>query len=274
MKTANKFIATIVIGVLFFFMTLGVGAAAEDEPKYPDLVVTNVAAPSVINSCERVSVTWTVENQGDWEAYVPEWMNCWNDRIYLSEDGLWDDREDLYRQIVHKTVIYLHAGYSRCEPLYPGESYTHTDEISIPNIQGRYYLVAVNNIEGFLMGDDSDWENNQRAIPVTIKVPDLVITDMVVDPTECACVPYQEIWVSWTVENQGNAEVVPYGDYWRDSLYLSTDTHLDHGVDIWIASDRHYGTLDPSRSYSKSTVVAMPCVPEGQYYILLETRGT
>jgi hypothetical protein len=116
-----------------------------------DLAVTAVNLPAEPGN--PLSVTWQVRNQGVGTA-----RGSWYDAIYLSSDKLWTPDDILL-------ATQLHSGDEG-----PGQSYTNTGEVVLPQAKpGHYYvLVRTNPYQDLFEGVNQ--YNNTRASSGTVFV--------------------------------------------------------------------------------------------------------
>ena len=172
---------------------------------YADLVVTSIAVPQPAGSGRSLDVTWTIKNQGIGLTSVPSW----DDDLALASDPAGQD-------IVADYGLFNHLG-----PIGPGESYTRTAQITLPDgLSGTYYFVvtaAANNPPyEFIYGNGTD--NITVSQPFTIDLtppPDLAVTSVGAPTTA------QEgstIQVGWTVQDVGTGAA---GGDWEDEVVLA-----------------------------------------------------
>ncbi len=222
-----------------------------------NLVVSDVNAPTEATLSETIEVSWTVSNQGG--VATPNiddyyYSNSY-DYIYISDDEILDDSD-----------TFVTSQNSRGNhPLAGGDSYSLTQNISIPNTaSGDRYLLFVAD------GNNYIWETNQDdnllAVPIFLKEPDvnLVITD--------ATAPNTTAWgetieLSWTVANQGTETAL--AQEWYDYVYLSDDEILDSS-DTYVTS---YFTADDTPleaggSYTVNQNIAIPQTRTGDRFLL------
>jgi hypothetical protein len=116
--------------------------AATVTPTPADLAVTSVVitpAPGVggVFSGEKINVTWTVQNQGQFAVYAG--TDSWVDYLFVSPDpDFIASRAGLAGSKVHD---------ARGPPLAPGESYTTSTEITLPaGISGTWYVHVFTDI--------------------------------------------------------------------------------------------------------------------------------
>src|SRR5262245_26710676 len=123
-----------------------------------DLAPTAFTAPGTTGTGQTIAVSWTVANQG-----TAATRGSWSDAVYLSADAVC---------CVGDTPM---ARVAANVPIGAGRSYTKTHHMVVPRVPaGQYYLVLKVDADRALAEANAD--NNQRAIPITITVPDLVPT--------------------------------------------------------------------------------------------------
>lgn len=99
------------------------------------------------------------------------------------------------------------------------------------------------------------------------ELPDLVVTSFTA-PTSAST--QQQVEISWTVKNQGNAQAqTSQSSGWIGRVYFSTDNQID-GNDQQLAAAWHTQPLLPDENYTATTILTIPNVPTGTYYLILE----
>ncbi|MBG1264753.1 type I secretion C-terminal target domain-containing protein [Nostoc sp. BAE] len=122
----------------------------------PDLVITAANAPTTAALNETISVSWTVKNQGTVSAF-----GNWYDSIYISDDQFFDYSDT---QLTER-----YAGEDT--PLAAAESYTATQDISIPDYLGtgdRYLLFLTDG--GYYSNNqgETNEDNNVQAVAISL----------------------------------------------------------------------------------------------------------
>lgn len=113
---------------------------ANDRPA--DLVISNLSVPDVIYAGEPISISYTITNQGEFEA-----DGNLRDILYLSNDNQWDTGDNL---------VGVASGNIH---LAPGEQITRTATGLISSaISGAYYPILRTNSTRAIA--ESDYENN------------------------------------------------------------------------------------------------------------------
>ena len=222
------------------------------ELTLPDLQVTEVTVSETASLNESLAATWTVQNFGSETAPAN-----WKDNVYLSDDDRFDN-SDIY-------LTQLETGANT--PLDAGDSYTLSGNIPLPNTEvGNRYLLFVADADD--IQKETNENNNVRAVPIEIKVPNLEVETAVVP--ELASLN-ETITVSWTVANTGEGDAFPYNKgSWGDYVYLSDDTSFDN-QDINLTARDSYSALAAGDSYTVSQSITLPDTRIGNQYLLFVT---
>ena len=237
-----------------------------------DLRVTAVTAPQQNYSGELATVSWTVTNVG---ADVWSGTADWEDEVYFSPDPTFiESRATLLGTFLH----------TEDQPLAQGQSYTQTEQVTLPaGIGGTYYIYVRtdqygttstndgSNADSVAFFTDNGYELathtlGSTPIPVTYREPDLQVTGLV-GPS---ATPHSgdTINVSWTVTNVGNRDTRQ--GYWIDRVYLSRSPSLDSSS-YMLGQVSHNSILTASGSYQQSLSVRLPDGISGNWYLLVFT---
>ncbi|MDX1785264.1 MAG: CARDB domain-containing protein, partial [Roseovarius sp.] len=226
-------------------LTIAPGAA-------PDLVVEAVAGPNAASWGESVPVSWRVGNAGTTAS-----DSNWLDRVYLSEDGVFDEGDILLAEVAAPAA-----------PLVPGGSYTASANVSIPpNLTGAYRLIVVTDAANTQAEGLGEGNNQGLALePVAISaVPaaDLVVRN-VEGPADGS--PGDVVRVTWRTENVGEATArAPF----TDRVYLSPTGTLSGARSL--GNFTHSAGLDPGQGVDVSLDVTLPSLAEGTWRFLVVT---
>ncbi|HDR14303.1 MAG TPA: hypothetical protein ENN79_02220, partial [Desulfobacteraceae bacterium] len=118
-----------------------------------DLEVTNVVAPATAEGGEKVTISWTVANNG---SNVTD-LDRWADAVYVAEDA----------EGTKKTLVFglLHEG-----ALQRGQSYTRTLEFTLPpTASGKFFIVETNVDPQILLTDEEELLMEMAAVTDRIK---------------------------------------------------------------------------------------------------------
>ena len=225
----------------------------------PDLIVTQVTAPSAVILGDTVEISWTSMNQGATPA-----PSQWHDAVYFSDDEFYDDDDTFIGSIDASAHV----------PLAPGASYTLTESFLLPQtaVGNRYLVVRANAFGGGGEGGGSDsqgetdFTNNDLAVPIDIAAPDLEMTfgDAPVTPTAG-----ETLAISYTVTNVGAVTALTG---WSDRIYLSKNPFFDGIDDTQIGSfftTSGQSPLAAGADYTASRNVVLPgTTAPGDYHLL------
>jgi subtilase family serine protease len=213
----------------------------------PDLIVSNASVPASGTVGKSIEVSWTVQNQGTSAAPTD-----WYDRIYLSNDAVFDANADTY---ITQELI------STQTPLAAGAIYSTTRNINLPNFAtGNRYLIFVADGSGG-QGETNE-TNNTRAVAINLNAPDLVVSEITA-PVES--LSGQPIDINWTVKNQGTATAE---GTWYDYVSLvNTTTNSTHYVGVF----EYSGSLAAGASLNRTQSYSVPLSLTGNYRVVVTT---
>lgn len=228
-------------------------------PAPPDLVVSSVSStPDTVVTGVPFQVQWRVDNEGAGTTRSP----AWNDAVYLSSDNVLDPATD-----TRLTNVY-HSGY-----LEPDAGYTGATSIAIPNgVLGTRYIFVYADVDNGIeeASNSNNWR--QRPLPVNAVAPpaaaaaDLRVASVSVPADAWSGSSFS---VSWTVTNHG-PDPTP-ASTWYDYLYLSADSVLNVGSDVYLGSKQRLGSLAVGASYEATGSVALSNGLSGSYYLFVRT---
>ncbi|MBE9147549.1 hypothetical protein IQ257_03270, partial [Coleofasciculus sp. LEGE 07092] len=220
-----------------------------------DLTISSVTAPSTGQLGSKVSVSWTVANQGDAAAIAG-----WVDHIYLSDNTTLDQSDRLVSSVSTANQM----------PLVASGNYTLNADLYLPNdtATGNRYLLFVT--DGNNKERELNENNNILAQGITLNGPDLAVTEATAP--ESASLG-DEVALSWTVINSGSHSAS--APTWSDQIFLSSDTTLD-ATDTLIGTHIRTNniTLGTGETYTQQQMVTIPnTVAAGSQYLLFVTDG-
>jgi pectin methylesterase-like acyl-CoA thioesterase len=96
---------------------------------------------------------------------------------------------------------------------------------------------------------------------------DLTVQNIQVPP---AAFSGQTIEISWETVNIGSGSTL--NTTWYDAIYMSSDTILDHNVDLHLGSLKNFSALAAGGSYKQVARVTIPQGYSGEYYILVTSN--
>lgn len=223
----------------------------------PDLAIPNaLTAPATANAGTSVAVSFTVRNQGAFDA-TPNWY----DKIYLSTDQTLNTATDTALATIYRPA-----------PLGAGLQYTVNTTVNIPAcLSGTYYLFALtdsgNQIFEFDMKVNAEANNSSqpKQIQITNTPPDLRVMTVVNPANGTAGQPIQ---IDWTVANIGTGATLT-GD-WYDRVLLSASPTLGNGTQVSLGSFLRTGApLAPNADYTRSAVISLPASLQGAWYVFV-----
>ena len=209
---------------------------AHSTKALPDLVIYSMVVPS-IPTTPTFNVTVTTRNQGGVTA-PPS-----TTRLYLSVNSTWDSLD-------------IQIGAMSVPALGAVANYTATVAVTPVVPVGRYYLIAKADALGVIT--EVSETNNTRSGVTTIGA-DLIMSLLTV-PTSFT--PGLSLTVTNTVKNNSGWAA----GFFDVAFYLSTNTVLD-AADTLIAT-RPVPGLPAGLTNTAATVLTMPVVPAGNYYLI------
>ncbi|MCU1267467.1 MAG: Na-Ca exchanger/integrin-beta4 [Acidobacteria bacterium] len=223
----------------------------------PDLIVPAIGAPNAGTAANQIAVTWTVRNQGAFDA-TPRWF----DTVYLSSD-----------QTLSPTTDIPLATVQRDGTLSAGAEYNSAANVTLPAcLSGTYYLFVYTDSRNQIFEYDSQLnaEQNNYSQPSAVQInnlpPDLQVATVSNADTGIAGQP---TLVSWRVINQGVGPTIATS--WTDSLFLSQAATFSQNNALLLGRFAHGGTLAPNADYARSESVIIPTVAQGSYFLFVVT---
>ena len=221
----------------------------------PDLVVTDVTAPTQANGGESYRVTWTVQNQGSGQTQ----QSAWYDNVYLSDNPTYNESgaKQWYLGRVR------HSGH-----LGAGEQYTQSLNVTLsPKISGQYVHVVADASRSAWEGPYEDNNVLTTTTDVTPVAADLRVTSVTVPDENLSG---ESTNIEWTVENVG-APVWTGTRYWVDYVYISQYPDFSSSSRIGSYVHAHDEQFLTGNSYTGSVTATLPRGIEGEYYIRVRT---
>jgi len=203
----------------------------------PDLQVSNIVVPGTINPNENVIVRWTVRNNGPGNLV----NRSFTDKFSFNGDTCYSAKV---------TSLTLAAG----------DSIMRTANLQLPCGDGSTPTLAIQT-DYEQQVTESNEGNNTLTVPVTLTVPDLVVSDLVL--------PTGEVWsgttveLSYTVTNEGTANAA-YSQV-TDKFYLSNSPDSYQESDL-IGSYTHALNLAPQAYTTLYRTVTLANGISGNYY--------
>ena len=211
----------------------------------PDLVVSDVAGPTVLRPGDAVSITYTASNNGTAAA-----TGSWRDRIYVDRGA---------------SGLYEVASVFNTTPLEVGMSVARSVNFTLPSWfwEGDFRWVVKTDTDNTVFERSIAEDNNQAAAAATVHVarPDLSVGEV---HGPGLVQSGGNLHVDWTVSNAGG---LVQGN-WVDQVFLSKN-----GVLRKMAEVVRSGPLAAGASYSAFTDFTVPLDFSGEYEVVVITDG-
>ncbi len=217
----------------------------------PRIEVRNIQLADTIMSSEKVKVSWTTSNTGEWNA------GAFRVGVYKSENDTWDYSDELLASV---PVSYLAKGATQ----------TLSTTFSIPDKNaGKWNIILMADYENKI----TELVPNKATIsrPVVVSqspLPDLTVKSVSVDGVAWSG---QSLKISATFANEGDHATRQAR--WSEDYYLSQSTTLNTQSAIKVASRTHNGILAIGESYTSTINVTLPPDNEGNYMIFVVVDG-
>ncbi len=219
-----------------------------------DLIVSNATVPSSFYAGEKISISYTIKNQGTGTTETGNWYTG----IYISNTP---DLSDEYKKLTQKKASTT---------LSTNASYSSSMDVTIPSYySGNYYIIVMADCNDDLY-ESSNESNNLNASLRNILVTnpsDLIVTAITMPSS---IILGNSASVSYTIKNNGSSTVV--GDL-RDIAYLSSDNALDGSIDKMINYYDQTISLAAGNSATYSLSGQVTDVIPGSYYGILNTNA-
>jgi subtilisin family serine protease/subtilase family serine protease len=222
--------------------------AAVTQVATPNLLVQTLTAPAAAVPGANISVSVSLRNAGMGPAAAPNFAN-----IYLSTTSSVPPGATPRATI---TFPPLKGGIT-------SSVMSATAQIPIGTAAGGYFIVAVADAGGETETNSND---NSKAVPITIALPDLMVSSVVANPTATA--PGANISVAHTIKNLALAPANAPASTSR--LVLSSDQGFGDDVDLGtvaVPMISAQGTVSVSRM-----VQIPPATTPGLYWIFAQAN--
>ncbi|MBK6765080.1 MAG: hypothetical protein IPG71_01870 [bacterium] len=220
---------------------------------WPDLAANEVTIPLAATNRETIPVGWTVSNQGRAATTVSYWI----DRVYLSEDTVFQSTEDaILASVVHQAVLELDSSYSVAT------------QIELPNgVSGLYYVLIAADYNDHVF-EYTDEHSNLKSSPFPIEIISPNLAAVYVNAPD-VCTAGDTIQVNWGVYNAGGAPLL--NGQWRDRLFLSPTQSVQDSLARAVGRAPRSGDLLPGSIYDGHLDVSVPVTLSGAWYLHLRT---
>jgi len=217
---------------------------------------------SSVNAGQPLAISWSVQNVSSF----PPNASTWIDRVYLSVDTSLSADDVAIGARTHSGGL---AG---------GGSYVRSGNFTIPpTVQGnRFVIVRTDGPNAVFESDETN--NDAVASPVLSIAPVLPPNLIVAGVAVTSAVPVfsgQNLDLSWSLTNIGSGDILE--ESWIDGIYLSTNTTLETGSDLFLGSFVHSFVNSPDAPpLAGETIVLsdtfdVPPGIEGDFFILVKT---
>ena len=216
----------------------------------PDLIISNLSAPTTIEAGQSTRIDYTITNQGNGDV-----DNSSQTKFYLSTDTTLD-ANDTYLTSDTNYDWFLSAGGSSSDYVYL--TLDHTLEA------GNYYLLGQADADNEI--SESNETNNVAYQQITVteaQFADLAITDISVSDSITAGY-YADF--TYTINNFGNITSASY--YNGTSIYLSTDAIFDSS-DQKLTTD-YPDSIASGESVTLSNQIYFDVMESGTYYLFIK----
>lgn len=224
-------------------------ASTRIEGNLPDLQVASCTVKDTLMTSENVVVTYTVNNDGEWNAGAS------TSAVYLSADSKLDSRDT---KLNSTSLEALEKGKSKEQKL--------TVNIADRNAGNWYLLISTDDNNRLA---ELNKNNNVKAVPVTIvqsPLPDLAVTALSTDTMLTSGLPMK---VTHSVRNSGKRAT--RSNKWSDTWYLSNSVTLNTSDAIMLGSKAHVGNLSTDGEYTSSASFTIPANVQGNYMLFVVT---
>ena len=216
-----------------------------------DLEPADIIVPTTASTCETFSYSYKVYNNGAGNPDVSHWV----DKVYISPDDTLGPNATLLKTTHHYGNLPPEASYS------VSESFNLPYSISA----GQYYLYVHTDANANVFEYQTQDNNILRSSRITLKSPDLQITDLSVPELITSGYP---INLSYSLVNNGNGSINNRAI--TDKLFLSQTGSLNNAIEI--ASQRHSINLSVGQSMSVMCNSAAPGgLADGTYHLIVVT---
>lgn len=226
------------------------GAITLALPALPDLTVANVTVPAGLRSGDSADIVFTLTNQGSAAA---------SDFYYRL--GLNDSADT--------AGIDVFLGDFRFnDTLSAGESVQISQRVTLPiDRPGNWYVGVIADVYNAVYEHDRESNNGAVSSLVVLPLPPLVDLRVsnIVAPLDA--IAGQQVPISWTVVNQGNASIV--AGAFTDNLYLSTDGGAS--LNIYLGSFTFEGDLAAGAAITRTQSITVPANVAASYTVVVVT---
>lgn len=221
--------------------------------QFANLVATHLVAPATANANGQITVIWRVANLG--EAATPN--ANWRDSVYLSSDATLDAGDVLIGSKQHTA------------PLSIGEEREFQDSFLIPcGVAGPRRLIVLTDSQNVVLEGDRE-QDNVRIMPTVTQITAQQDANLQIQSVATLVSPSagQVANFTWTAANVGGN---PCMNSWSDAVFLSRDTLLDPGLDVFLGTYTYMTPLLAGESRIIAQSYLIPPELFQSYYVIVK----
>jgi type IX secretion system substrate protein/CARDB protein len=235
------------------------------KAQLPDLIVTDIIAPSVMFSGDTVPVVYMVQNIGFEETIE----DIWRDYIYISDDSsVGFGRHGRINIQGSKNTEWI-GTHTNLNPLGQGKTDTITEYVVVPDcFDGDYFFYV--HTDATLMTYESLNLNNLSRSPAREVIiqpkPDLVPTQITLTPAIPASGKTFDF--NYTVLNDGFIPVLK-GQKRRNQFFISKVDTLDLKKATTLGTAFYDDLIDTQQAVSRTVNLKLPDTAFGLHYFYI-----
>ena len=217
----------------------------------PDLVISDIQAPTAANAGQTISISWKVTNIGPGKT-LPD--QSWEDGIYFALDtvpnvdlgnpfpfpGSWSQLNAAGRPV-------LLGRKDRPAALDSGQFYTNSLDFTLPlgyNFPVYVYGIAANNGAIYRILQVTNGNDTARA-PSPINITEPPLPDLRVDSIFIPASIFSGSTMNITYKVKNYGVVTPAGGQWVDSFFISQNPLFDRNQCIPLNAPKQNGSYYP-----------------------------
>lgn len=259
----------------------------------PDLVVSEVQAPTAAFSGQTITVSWTVKNAGPGNTTTNQ---SWTDAVFFSFDThpnfsiSPETSSSAWSQLTFPVRPLLAGTRQNVSALDSGQQYQNSINFTLPYnySQPIYAYVITNYPAGSAAPAQMTVVNDTARAPQPIAVTLSPTPDLRVDTvfTPSSAFSGSTISVTYKVKNYG--ALTPAGSSWNDKIYISSSPFFSVSNSVLLKGPKSNGSyysfapdavltnntqLQQDSSYTRSAQVVLPNFISGTYFIYVMTNS-
>ncbi|HOY30774.1 MAG TPA: CARDB domain-containing protein [Bacteroidales bacterium] len=223
----------------------------------PDLIISHVACPLIVNNSQPFNIHWSVKNNG----YGTANNQIWKDNIMVS-------KSPVYQQ---DSVIQIDELNHTLTTLLPGDSINQTKTVFLPDtLSGPLYLYIYADWNNIVYEGGKEYNNVSRsAEAIQFAKPDMAAVDISAYPADSGT---QAFIINWKVTNTGEGSIINRN--WSDRILISHSPvfYPDSVIQIGVLNCNDF--LAPGDTiYRQMLVDITDSMVPGTYYVYIYTDG-